>query len=451
MIALLSCCLLSPVDCFAHTFGRVIQDTYVIMEQDRLTIRLNIQMDAGILLFKPDENSDGEFSLEEWEKLLAKIEQAITPNINVSIDGRPVELIFEPYGDLQADPKGFEFGANIELVYHIDLKRLQSGRHRFWITDNNFKTTGPMDRLNYFVHADLNAVDMELTGDKWSLALTFSNDKKPTGDKSGINMPVQKKSDSSITGSEMDVLTKFVHKRGLEPGLIVLALVTSLFLGAVHALSPGHGKAMVAAYLIGTKGRIRDAVYLGGVVTITHMASVIVLGILTMFLTQFVATKKIFPWIGVFSGFLIFITGYWLLAQRAMSNLGHTHHGHHHNNLSSAHKSCHNAGAGGILSLGMAGGIVPCPAALVLLLAAVSMQRIVFGLFMIFAFSIGLAGVLILIGILTITASRFTSSFLEGQRWIERLPVISAGAIMLIGIIVAFNALLGAGILRFYM
>ncbi|GKT29418.1 sulfite exporter TauE/SafE family protein, partial [Aduncisulcus paluster] len=122
-----------------------------------------------------------------------------------------------------------------------------------------------------------------------------------------------------------------------------------------HALSPGHGKAMVAAYLIGRSGRIRDAFTLGTIVTITHVASVIVLA-------------------------LVFGVGYMMLARRALHNHGHSHdhhHGHSHDHSHEHGKESEPVSWWSMLSLGIAGGMVPCPTALVVLLASVAFGRIV--------------------------------------------------------------------------
>ena len=97
---------------------------------------------------------------------------------------------------------------------------------------------------------------------------------------------------------------------------------------------------------------------------------------------------------------------------------------------------------GSLISMGVAGGMVPCPAALIVLLTAAAMGRILFGLALILTFSLGLAGVLILIGILTVTASKLTTQFDEKKRWIQKLPVFSSGVIMLLGVGMLFRGLL---------
>ena len=115
--------------------------------------------------------------------------------------------------------------------------------------------------------------------------------------------------------------------------LAIVALVVSFVLGGLHALTPGHGKAIVAAYLVGSKGRVIDAVFLGLVVTFTHTFSVIALGIV-MLVAQGFAPDDIVPWLSLFSGVLIVGIGAWLLTRNMKqyySGAAHSHaHGHQH-------------------------------------------------------------------------------------------------------------------------
>ncbi|MCP4021404.1 MAG: hypothetical protein GY729_06145 [Desulfobacteraceae bacterium] len=136
-----------------------------------------------------------------------------------------------------------------------------------------------------------------------------------------------------------------------------------------------------------------------------------------------------------------------MLASRALHHINHSHdhgHGHHHNAISGNETISLKS----LLSLGVAGGIVPCPSALVVLLLSLTFHRVAEGLVLIIFFSLGLASVLILIGILTVTASQFAGRFGETRAWIQRLPVLSAGFIMIIGIIVVFNSFLAAGMIN---
>ncbi len=134
---------------------------------------------------------------------------------------------------------------------------------------------------------------------------------------------------NTFKGSQ--TLASYVPKGDLSLAMVILSLGSALLLGCAHALSPGHGKTMVAAYLIGSRGTRRDAVLLGGIVTFTHVISVLLLGLLCLLLSKHVVSQKLFPWIGATSGGVIFMVGYWMLAKRALGlDHGHSHQVHHH-------------------------------------------------------------------------------------------------------------------------
>ena len=330
--------------------------------------------------------------------------------------------------------------------------------------------------------------------------------------------------------------------------LAIVALVVSFVLGGLHALTPGHGKAIVAAYLVGSKGRVIDAVFLGLVVTFTHTFSVIALGIV-MLVAQGFAPDDIVPWLSLFSGVLIVGIGAWLLARNMKqyySGGAHSHaHGHQHphphdhshdhdhphdhnhghddehghddnhshdhdhdhphagdhdhghdpshehshdddhdhdhphaddhdHGHDPAHEHSHDDNHGhsqdhglthshggrthshavpsertgfwGLLSLGISGGIVPCVDALIGLLFAISLGKLVWGLIILCAFSLGLAAVLVAIGILMVMAKPVIQRFTGEGIWLQRLPIISAAVVILLGAILVFKAFNTVGI-----
>ena len=305
--------------------------------------------------------------------------------------------------------------------------------------------------------------------------------------------------------------------------LAIAALVISFVLGGLHALTPGHGKAIVAAYLVGSKGRVIDAVFLGLVVTFTHTFSVIALGVI-MLLAQEFAPEDIVPWLSLFSGVLIVGIGAWLLttnmkqyysrgAHSHSHGHGHTHHPHDHDHShghahdhdhdhshehdddherghdhshehdddhehghdhdrshehdddhehdhshddhahthshggrTHSHAPSERTGFWGLLSLGISGGIVPCVDALIGLLFAISLNKLVWGLIILCAFSLGLAAVLVAIGILMVLAKPVIERFTGEGIWLQRLPMISAAVVILLGAILVFKAFNTVGV-----
>lgn len=235
-----------------------------------------------------------------------------------------------------------------------------------------------------------------------------------------------------------------------DPVVLGTALVLAFFLGAAHALTPGHGKTIVAAYLVGSRGRISDAIYLGGVVTATHTASVFVLGLITLYASTRVAIDRILPWLSLLSGAMVAGIGVWLLRERLSggdAGNGHGHgHGHHHSHSHHHHSHSHSHSHGSpskgtLLSLGVSGGLVPCPEALVVLLVSISLNRLLFGLGLLVMFSLGLAAVLIAIGCAMVVAGpKLQKAAGSGGDWTRRLAVASAAVVSLAGLVMIAQA-----------
>jgi ABC-type nickel/cobalt efflux system permease component RcnA len=251
--------------------------------------------------------------------------------------------------------------------------------------------------------------------------------------------------------------TELVATPQLGLGIVLVAMAAAIGLGAFHALEPGHGKTVVAAYLVGSRGTAWHALLLGLTVTITHTAGVYLLGAVTLFASRYVVPERLYPWLAVTSGLLIAGLGFTLFLRRytAAGHVqahgqaqqhapGHTHpHGlHSHPHHSQPRHVPATVSRRELLALGVTGGIVPCPAALVVLLSALSFHRVGFGLLLILAFSIGLAAVLIAIGIAMVYAHRLMARFQEDgvlmTRW---LPLTSATVMTIVGVAIALQAL----------
>ncbi len=243
-------------------------------------------------------------------------------------------------------------------------------------------------------------------------------------------------------------------------GPITLAgLGVAILLGALHALTPGHGKTLVAAYLFGRRGRPRDAFALGGVLTITHTGSVVAIGLVLLVGTRTIAPDRFLSAIEAIGSLGIVGLGIALLPRRlafamirgrnpsrtSAATLGATHMHvdgtiHTHSWFETAaheHRPADADDLRSLLMLGISGGIVPCPDALAILLIAVAAGHVIPGLIIILGFSFGLAAVLTGLGLIlttlsipSISSGRFLNSAKLG-RW---LPVVSAGMIMLIGV-----------------
>jgi nickel/cobalt exporter len=226
--------------------------------------------------------------------------------------------------------------------------------------------------------------------------------------------------------------------RDLGPGAILFALLLAAFWGAAHALTPGHGKAIVAGYLVGTRGRPRDAVALGLIVTATHTIGVFALGIVTIALSAFIVPERLYPWLTLVSGLLVVGVGASVLWRRLQHRRRHAHDHHHHHHH---HHHDHGYGRGGLLGVGIAAGLLPCPSALVVLLSAIALHRIGLGLALIVAFSVGLAATITTIGLVAVLARRAFSRLRLDGPLIRALPAASALAIVAVGVGITLNAL----------
>jgi nickel/cobalt transporter (NicO) family protein len=229
-------------------------------------------------------------------------------------------------------------------------------------------------------------------------------------------------------------------------GVLLFLLLAAFGWGAVHALSPGHGKAMVAAYLVGTRGTARHAVALGLTVTVTHTIGVFALGVVALGLSSAILPEDLFPWLNLVSGLLVLLVGAGVLRARvraARHRQGHHEHGHHehgHRHHGHDHHD-HDLTRRGVLAMGASAGLIPCPSALVVLLGAIAQHQVALGLVLIVAFSAGLAATLTALGIAVVHAGRLTARLRPTSRIVTALPAASAVAIVAAGVLLTARAL----------
>jgi ABC-type nickel/cobalt efflux system permease component RcnA len=251
---------------------------------------------------------------------------------------------------------------------------------------------------------------------------------------------------------------------------MLFGLLLAFGFGAMHAMSPGHGKTVVGAYLVGSRGTIKHAVFLGLTVTITHTLGVFAIGLITLFASNYILPERIMPFLSFVSGLLVFFIGVTLFKDRLYGALGWKTNGHHH-----GHEHSHDDGHthsdedghthdglththGGsththlppenitwrnLLALGISGGLLPCPSALVLMLSAINLNRVGYGLVLTLVFSFGLAATLTAVGLLFLYAGKFFDNpTLSNNRIIKTLPVFSAFVIACVGAVICYNSLI---------
>ena len=237
--------------------------------------------------------------------------------------------------------------------------------------------------------------------------------------------------------------------------LLLSAALIAVSLGALHALEPGHGKTLVAAYLVGSRGTPRHAILLGLVVTVAHTAGVYVLGAVTLYASRYIVPEQLYPWLGGISGLTVAGMGVFMFLRHCTGETGeHSHLSgkrHSHWFLSTPKNATPDQvdspqppnalSLRQLCILGITGGIVPCPAALVVLLSAFSLHRIGFGLFLITAFSVGLAAVLVVVGLSMVYAKQAISRVRFGAPALRYLPVLSSGFMTVLGVGIFVSAI----------
>ena len=290
---------------------------------------------------------------------------------------------------------------------------------------------------------------------KLNPSLTLSEQAPPPFVKSSSRL------DNALTGRSNDLFTSLITQENHNFLTILIALAIAFLWGGLHALSPGHGKTIVGAYLVGSRSNAQHALFLGLIMTITHTAGIFALGLVTLGTSQFILTEQLYPWLSVVSGVLVTVIGLNLFISRLQGtqvfhshdhvhshqhshDLHHHHHHHHHHEHSHLppHGDVSSMKWSSLLALGISGGLLPCPSALVVLLSAIAMGRVGFGLALVSAFSLGLAAVLTGIGLMLVYAKdRFEHLPFQIPR-IKMLPVASALCITLIGLGITSQALL---------
>ncbi len=275
-----------------------------------------------------------------------------------------------------------------------------------------------------------------------------------------------------------DYLSRLLGKKDIGLGWLLLGMAVAFGLGAAHALTPGHGKTIVAAYLVGSRGNMKHAAFLGAMVTFTHTISVFLLGLGTLWLSHYVVPEKIIPVLGAISGLSIVAIGgslFYKRLRRLRGAAAHTHphhdehhehahahahghahthdhahahihahthdhphtHDHHHGPHTHSHVPEGDITLGSLVALGASGGLVPCPSALVLLLSSIALGHVGAGLILLVAFSLGLAGVLMSIGMMVLYAKSWLPDPARASQHpaFRLVPVLSAFVIVCLGIL----------------
>lgn len=483
-------CALFAVSASAHPLGNFSVNQYsrLEVEQSRIKIRQVLDL-AEIPTFQEqaaiDTNKNGTLEQNELSAYVEAITPQILANLILTVNNQALAVRAESSevqtengaGSLPTLKVKWDLLADLPKTEKINQVRFENKNYAErlgWneivinqigsvrVFDSTAYGSGITDELKAYPQETLEAPLAER-----SAQFSFLTSAVP--ENAGL---LQNRDGHTSVPVERDRFAELIAVREITFPVIAFGLLLAFGFGAMHALSPGHGKAVVGAYLVGSRGTPKHAVFLGLTVTITHTLGVFALGIVTLFASEYILPERLMPFLSFVSGLLVLYIGLTMFKTRLFAALGWEnagHHHHHHDTRSHSHdeqpleneyQHSHdafththdghthshlppeNVSWKNLLALGISGGLLPCPSALVLMLAAISKGRIGYGLVLTLVFSFGLAATLTTVGLVFLYAGKsFGGSKLGQNRIFKALPVFSAFVIACLGAVICYNSL----------
>ncbi len=476
----------------AHPLGNFTVNHFSRIEVEKSQVKLRAVLDmAEIPTFQESQNidtdKDGILSETELNHYVETFTPNYVTNLQLSVDGQEILLrsvknnISLPVGSgslptlrIEWDLIGYFPNLDTNAVHQLKFENKNNVERIGWneifvervngisVFNSNAFGSGITNELKSYPGENLNAPLNERKAEFSFTSSSLAADVKPLQNRDGhISAPVEK-----------DKFAELISVPEITPSIILFGLLVAFGFGAMHALSPGHGKTVVGAYLVGSRGTFKHAIFLGLIVTITHTLGVFALGLLTLFASNYILPEKLMPFLSFISGLLVLFIGLTLFKDRLFSVLGwktNAHHDHDHSNGGHSHSHAphnhshdhdqeHSHTHGGsththlppetiswrnLLALGISGGLLPCPSALVLMLSAINLNRIGYGIVLTLVFSFGLAATLTAVGLAFLyTGKFFDNPKLSNNTIIKALPVFSAFVITCVGAVICYNSLI---------
>lgn len=489
--------LFLAVSAVAHPLGNFSVNQYSRLEVDRSQIKIRQILDmAEIPTFQLqsaiDTDKNGVMSEAELNAYAENLTPQFLKNLFLTINNQPFEIraesknIFLQTGAGNLPTLRIEWNLAGNLTNLADTNQVKFENKNFaerlgWneivvnransinIFDSNVYGSGITDEIKSYPQENLSAPLAEK-----SASFTFSANEIPANAKL-----LQNRDGHATAAVQKDKLAELIAVPEITPAIFLFGLLLAVGLGAMHAMSPGHGKTVVGAYLVGSRGTIKHAAFLGLTVTITHTLGVFALGLITLFASNYILPEKLMPFLSFISGLLVFYIGVTMFKSRLFSAVGwqtaghhhhhghehshdhhhgehsHSHDGHHHDHEHHSHDAFTHTHDGhthshlppeeiswkSLLALGISGGLLPCPSALVLMLSAISLGRVGYGLILTTAFSFGLAATLTAVGLVFLYVGKaFGGSRISENRIVKTLPVFSAFVIACIGAVICYQS-----------
>lgn len=464
---------------FAHPLGNFTINQYSRIEASKsgITVRQVLDM-AEIPTFQEreriDTDKDGIMSQVELNAYVESITPAYTGNLALYINGEPLALsvkrssadLTTGAGGLQTLRITWDLGADVEAqeANNVRFENRNYAERLGW----NEMVAGRASGINiYNSSAFGGGVTDELKAyPEESLAAPLAERRAEFSYTAGTvpesARALQNRDGQTAAAVPHDRLAELISVPEITLPIALFGLLLAFGLGAMHAMSPGHGKTVVGAYLVGSKGTVKHAAFLGLTVTVTHTLGVFALGFITLFASNYILPERLMPFLNFVSGLLVFFIGISLFKDRLFGALGwkaaghghshehgheygeHTHDGLTHTHGGSTHTHLPPAEISwkSLLALGISGGLLPCPSALVLMLSAISLGRTGYGLILTLVFSFGLAATLTCVGLVFLFVGKaFVGKSLSGNRLVKAVPVLSAFVIACVGAVICYNSL----------
>lgn len=475
----------------AHPLGNFTVNHFsrITVAGETLHVRYVLDM-AEIPAFALDRSLDshGTPSHETLARWAASHAAAIASRLDVVVDGRPVVLTL---GDSTVRPRPGAGGLPTLYVTASYTAALGPGKHRIAYRDNTEPgRLGWKDVVAGATHEptdELRSYPSALVGsprDRTVLVADVDAAGRLTVDRTAnADQPAAQ---ASPALGRMNALSDVLAKGAGDPLVVFGALLLAIALGALHALEPGHGKTLLAVSLVGARATTRQAIVLAAALTVAHTAGVLLLGAVVLAATRWIVPEQIYPWITLGSGIFVTLIGARAVAREVRRRLpvGHAHvhahphahpHAHdhlhlpgeeHHAHAPHAHELAHDHDAldeeaharshaipgtapmtfrTAVLAAA-SGNIAPCPAALVVLLAAIALHQVGYGLALIVAFSLGLAAVLTVLGVAVVRSAAWLVARPRFDRVARFAPLVTACVIALVGAIMVAQGFVAQGL-----
>lgn len=497
ILTLLTLACAASID--AHPLGNFSVNQYsgLTVEASQINIRQVLDM-AEIPSFQElgriDTDKNGEASKEELEMYAAQISPAYIENLSLGVNGDSIKLfiksvkasVSEGSGGMKVFRVEWELTGDLPASGDATRAEFANGNYSNRLGWNEIVLHNADGVKIYNSNGFSSGVSAELTKYPEQSLDAPLNERSTTFSYTGRAIPadavlLKTRDGGTAAPVQKDRLAQLIALPEITPQIAIFGLLLAFGLGAIHAMSPGHGKTVVGAYLVGSKGTPKHAIFLGLTVTITHTLGVFALGFITLFASHYILPERIMPFLNFVSGLLVFFIGISLFKDRLFGALGwktaghghshshdhshgHSHdHDHHHaDGHTHDHDHDHSHGAlththGGsththlppediswksLLGLGISGGLLPCPSALVLMLSAISLGRVGYGIILTLVFSLGLAATLTAVGLAFLYVGKiFSNSRLSENRLVKAVPVFSALVVACLGAVICYNSL----------